>query len=60
MQKEIMTTMSIRISQEEKDKIQKLAKDSDLSASYLVRKAIRDYILANNAKEEVGSDKEIG
>lgn len=60
MEKEVMTTMSIRISQEEKDRIQKLAKDLDLSASYLVRKAIRDYILANNAKEEVGSGKEIG
>ena len=54
-----MTTMSIRISQEEKDKIQKLAKELDLSASYLVRKAIKDYILANKAKEETDSDNTI-
>ena len=55
-----MTTMSIRIAQEEKEIVQILAKELDLSASHLVRKAIREFILANKAKEEVGSDKQIG
>lgn len=55
-----MTTMSIRIAQEEKEIIQILAKELDLSASYLVRKAIREFILVNKAKEEVGFDKQIG
>jgi predicted transcriptional regulator len=45
--KEIMTTMSIRISQEEKEKLQKLAKEADLTLSQLVRKAIKENILAD-------------
>ena len=57
LEKEVMTTMSIRIAQEEKETIQNLAKELDLSASHLVRKAIKEFILANKAKEEVGSDK---
>lgn len=44
--KEIMTTMSIRISQDEKEKLQKLAKKADLTLSQLVRKAIKENILA--------------
>ena len=42
-----MTTMSIRISQEEKEKLQKLAKKADLTLSQLVRKAIKENILAD-------------
>lgn len=42
-----MTTMSIRISQEEKEKLQKLAKKADLTLSQLVRKAIKESILAD-------------
>lgn len=42
-----MTTMSIRISQEEKEKLQKLAKEADLTLSQLVRKAIKENILAD-------------
>ena len=42
-----MTTMSIRISQEEKEKLQKLAKEVDLTLSQLVRKAIKENILAD-------------
>lgn len=44
--KENMTTMSIRISQDEKEKLQKLAKKADLTLSQLVRKAIKENILA--------------
>lgn len=39
--------MSIRISQEEKEKLQKLAKEVDLTLSQLVRKAIKENILAD-------------
>lgn len=45
--KEDMTTMSIRISQEEKDKLQTLAKEQDLSMSHLIRKAIRQFLQNN-------------
>jgi predicted transcriptional regulator len=47
MGKENMTTVSIRISQEEKDKLQELAKNNDLSMSQIIRKALRLY-LENN------------
>jgi predicted transcriptional regulator len=36
--------MSIRISLEEKEKLQQLAKADDLSLSQLVRKAIKEYL----------------
>ena len=39
--------MSIRISQDEKEKLQKLAKKADLTLSQLVRKAIKENILAD-------------
>ena len=47
MGKENMTTVSIRISQEEKDKLQELARNNDLSMSQIIRKALRLY-LENN------------
>ena len=46
-QKEIMTTMSIRISQEEKNKLQEIAKGADLTLSQLVRKVLKENILSN-------------
>ena len=36
-----MTTITIRISQEEKEKLQTLAKESDLTMSWIIRKAIK-------------------
>ena len=54
-----MKTVSVQITDEEKEKFNALCKEQDLTMSYMLRKFIRDYI-ANNAKEEVGSDKEIG
>ena len=56
----IMKTVSVQITDEEKEIFNALCKGQDLTMSYMLRKFIRDYILANNAKEEVGSDKEIG
>jgi predicted transcriptional regulator len=46
-QKEIMTTMSIRISQEEKMKLQEIARGVDLTLSQLVRKVLKENILSN-------------
>jgi predicted transcriptional regulator len=44
-----MTTISIRISEEEKEALQKYARDNDLSVSQIVRRAIRVFI-----EEQVG------
>lgn len=46
-QKEVMTTMSIRISQEEKIKLQEIARGVDLTLSQLVRKVLKENILSN-------------
>ena len=46
-QKETMTTMSIRISQEEKIKLQEIARGADLTLSQLVRKVLKENILSN-------------
>ena len=42
--KEEMSTVSVRISKEEKEKLQRLADELDLSLSYIIRKAIREII----------------
>lgn len=39
-----MTTISIRLSEEEKEAIQKHADQEDLSMSQVVRKAIKEYL----------------
>ena len=39
-----MDTITIRISQEEKDLIKQAAKEADLSMSQFIRKAIREYL----------------
>lgn len=54
-----MKTISVQITDEEKTIFNALCKKQDLTMSYMLRKFIRDYI-ANNAKEEVDLDKEIG
>ena len=43
--KEIMTSITIRISQEEKAALQDRAKNEDRSVSYLIRQAIRQYLM---------------
>ena len=42
-----MTTISIRIEEAEKEIIQNLAKQQDLSVSQIVRRAIKDYFVNN-------------
>lgn len=54
-----MKTISVRISDEEKAAFDECCEQLDLSMSQVMRKFIRDFI-ANNAKEEIGPDKEIG
>lgn len=39
-----MTTISIRIEEEEKDQLQQYAKEHDLSLSQVIRRAIRDFL----------------
>lgn len=54
-----MKTISVQITDEEKEIFNALCKEQDLTMSYMLRKFIRDFI-ANNAKEEVDSDNQIG
>lgn len=42
-----MTTISIRIEEAEKEILQNLAKQQDLSVSQIVRRAIKDYFVNN-------------
>lgn len=39
-----MTSITIRISTEEKEKIELLAKENDLTLSQVVRKAIKEFL----------------
>lgn len=39
-----MTILSIRIEEEDKEKLQKYAKDNDLSMSQVIRKAIKEFL----------------
>lgn len=39
-----MTTISVRISEEEKQKLEQLAKKEDLSMSQIIRKALKEYL----------------
>lgn len=50
-----MKTISVRLSDEEKEAFDTCCKDLDLSMSHIMRKLIRDFI-ANKAKEEAGFD----
>ena len=54
-----MKTISVRLSDEEKEAFDTFCKDLDLSMSHIMRKLIKEFI-ANNAKEEVDSDNQIG
>lgn len=43
-----MTTMTIRISQSDKDILTEMGKELDLSLSYIVRQALKEYIANHN------------
>ena len=38
-----MKTISVRLSEEEKEKIEKFAKENDLSLSQVIRKALKEF-----------------
>ena len=54
-----MKTISVRITDEEKEAFDNICRELDFSMSHILRKMIRDFT-ANNAKEEVGPDKTNG
>jgi predicted transcriptional regulator len=43
-----MTTISIRIEEDEKEKLQEYAKEQDLTLSQVIRRAIRDFIASTS------------
>lgn len=47
-----MTTITIRLSEEEKDNIIKFAANNDLSMSQVVRRALKEYFTLTEAKKE--------
>lgn len=47
-----LTTISIRLSEEEKKALQKFAKEHDLTISQVVRRAIKDLLLLDKLAEE--------
>ena len=58
-EKYYMKTISVRLSDEEKEMFDKCCKDLDLSMSHIMRKLIKDFI-ANRAKEEAELTNKIG
>lgn len=48
-----MTTLTIRLSEEEKQKLIERADELDLSMSQLVRKALKEYLSSLEPKEKI-------
>lgn len=48
-----MTTLTIRLSEEEKQKLIEYAEKLDLSMSQLVRKALKEYLSSLEPKEKI-------
>lgn len=48
-----MTTLTIRLSEEEKQKLLEYAEELDLSMSQLVRKALKEYLSSLEPKEKI-------
>lgn len=48
-----MTTLTIRLSEEEKQKLIEYAEELDLSMSQLVRKALKEYLNSLQPKEKI-------
>ncbi len=48
-----MTTLTIRLSEEEKQKLIEYAEELDLSMSQLVRKALKEYLNSLEPKEKI-------
>lgn len=54
-----MTTISIRIEEEEKEVLQKYAKEHDLTVSQVVRRAIKEFLLADKTNKMVDALNQI-
>lgn len=48
-----MTTLTIRLSEEEKQKLIEYAEELDLNMSQLVRKALKEYLSSLEPKEKI-------
>jgi predicted transcriptional regulator len=48
-----MTTLTIRLSEEEKQRLIEYAEELDLSMSQLVRKALKEYLSSLEPKEKI-------
>lgn len=48
-----MTTLTIRLSEEEKQKLIEYSEELDLSMSQLVRKALKEYLSSLEPKEKI-------
>ena len=48
-----MTTLTIRLSEEEKQRLIERAEELDLSMSQLVRKALKEYLSSLEPKEKI-------
>ena len=47
-----MTTISIRIEDDEKEQIQKYAEEHDLSMSWVIRRAVKEFLAAQESNKE--------
>ena len=55
----LFTTISIRIEEEEKEALQKYAKEHDLTVSQFVRRAIKEFLLADKTNKMVDALNQI-
>jgi predicted transcriptional regulator len=55
----LLTTISIRIEEEEKEALQKYAKEHDLTVSQVVRRAIKEFLLADKTNKMVDALNQI-
>ena len=51
-----LTTLSIRISEEEKQKLQKFCEEYDLTMSQVIRRAVKEYINEYSKKFSASSE----
>lgn len=46
-----MTTITVRLEEEEKQTLAQIAKENDVTVSWVVRKAIKEYLAKQNTKK---------
>ena len=50
---DLTTTITIRIDEKEKENLQKIAEEQDLTLSQVVRRAIKEYIRMNEIADKI-------